>query len=224
MVFILIGEIIKILFDQKVVILANSISTPWGIITSNFVYDGIQNIFAMLFFLVLLYLTNFSFGLELRRARYKVTIVSMFFGGFFANLLWFAEMLKIGSTVTSIGQSGVIYGFWGACFSLFLFDTISIVISKVTKLTGRSSSNIEILKSNRNILRWIGGFFSILFSIIVLADLYDGQIAFFSELPGINYFVHIIAFLTGMVVCIIVYVLILARITIRVKNSTIAQQ
>ena len=155
--FILIGEIIKILLDQKVVLLSNSISTPWGIITSNFVYDGFQNVLAIFLFLVFLYLTNFSFGPKLRKARYIATIVSMFFGGFFANLLWFAEMLQIGSKVTSIGQSGVIYGFWGACFSLFLFDTISIVISKVTKLTGRSSSNIEILKSSRKKFRWGGG-------------------------------------------------------------------
>ena len=222
--FILIGEIIKILFDQKVVLLANSISTPWGIITSNFVYDGFQNIYAILLFLVLLYLTNFSFGLKLRKARYMATIVGMFFGGFFANLLWFAEMLQIGSTVTSIGQSGVIYGFWGACFSLFLFDTISIVISKVTKLTGRSSSNIEILKSSRKKFRWGGGLSSILLSIIVIADLYDGQIAFFSELPGINYFVHIIAFLTGMIVCVIIYRLKFARITLHVNNNPIVQQ
>lgn len=222
--FILIGEIIKILFDQKVVLLANSISTPWGIITSNFVYDGFPNILAMLLYLIFLYGSNLSFGLKLRKIRYISTVVSMFVGGFFANLLWFADMLKIGSTVTSIGQSGVIYGFWGACFSLFLFDTISIVISELTKLTGRSPSNIEILKSRGKKSRWIGGAVSILISIIVLADLYDGQKAFFTELPHINYFVHIIAFLTGMVVCIIVYVLILARITIRGKNSTIAQQ
>ena len=178
----------------------------------------------MLLYLIFLYGSNLSFGLKLRKIRYISTVVSMFVGGFFANLLWFADMLKIGSTVTSIGQSGVIYGFWGACFSLFLFDTISIVISELTKLTGRSPSNIEILKSRGKKSRWIGGAVSILISIIVLADLYDGQKAFFTELPHINYFVHIIAFLTGMVVCIIVYGLILARITIRVKNSTIAQQ
>ena len=222
--FVLIGIIVNVLFGQKVLSLANSINTPWGIITSNFVYDGFQNILGILLFLLFLYLSNLSFGLKLRKARYISTIVSMFIGGFFANFLWFYEMLRINSTVTSTGQSGVVYAFWGACFSLFLFDTTIILIGKVAKLSSRSSSNIEMLKSSRKKFRWMGGTASIFISIIVLADLYYGQKAFFTELPHINYFVHIVAFLSGMIVCLIVYLAILTKMKIHVKDNTIVQQ
>ena len=61
--FVLIGIIVNVLFGQKVLSLANSINTPWGIITSNFVYDGFQNILAMLLILLFLYPSNLSFGL-----------------------------------------------------------------------------------------------------------------------------------------------------------------
>lgn len=222
-VFFLVGIIINIFFGQKVVSLANSVNTPWGIITSNFVFDGIQNMYAMLLFLVFLYLSNISFVLKLRKARYISTIVSMFFGGFFANFLWFNDMLKVGSTITSAGQSGVVYAFWGACFSLFLFDTLIIVIGKGIKLTGKSPSNIEILKSSIKKFRWAGGSFSVFFSITVLADLYDGQKAFFTELPHINYFVHIAAFFSGMAISALIYLLMFIRLSINTRSDNVVE-
>jgi hypothetical protein len=214
---------INIFFGQKVVSLANSVNTPWGIITSNFVFDGIQNMYAMLLFLVFLYLSNISFVLKLRKARYISTIVSMFFGGFFANFLWFNDMLKVGSTITSAGQSGVVYAFWGACFSLVLFDTLIILIGKGVKLIRKKPSQIEVLKSSRKKLRWMGAISSVLVSISVLADLYDGQKAFFSESPHINYFVHTAAFFSGMAISAFVYLLMFIRLSIKIRPDNVVQ-
>ncbi|WMT45416.1 MAG: hypothetical protein RE469_04280 [Cuniculiplasma divulgatum] len=223
MVFFIVGLLVRIFFGNAVLSLANSVNTPWGIITSNFVFDGFQNMEAMLLFLVFLYLTSVSFKIKLRNGRYIATLVSMFAGGIIANFLWFYEMFRSGSTVTSAGQSGVVYAFWGACFSLFLFDTIIIIIGKGAKLIRRNSSQIGALKSSSKRLRWIGGACSVVFSIIVLADLYDGQRAFFSELPHINYFVHIAAFFSGVLICAFIYLPILIRNILKVKPITTVQ-
>ena len=226
-IFFLVGIIVRISFGQEVLSLANSVDTPWGIVTSNFVFDGLPNMYAMLLFLLFLYLSSISFKLKVRKVRYISTIVSMFLGGVFANFLWFYEMLKSGNTVTSAGQSGVVYAFWGACFSLFLIDTliiiIIIIIGKGVKLIRKNPSQIEVLKSSRKKLRWMGAISSVLVSISVLADLYDGQKAFFSESPHVNYFVHIAAFFIGMAISISIYSLMFIRLSIKIRSDNVVQ-
>lgn len=203
LIFILIGMLVTIsfiFFHISLAPISNSIKSPWGIITSNFVYDGYGNLEAYILYTFLFLATSSAYGYKTRKKRYLTIIYSMFIGGVMANILWLYTMYTRNSTITSAGESSVIYAFIGAYFAIVLIDAIIIVFGLPYTKLFKKKPYLHYLKSPRRKWRWVGGGFSIGLSIILLADLYDGQVAFFSEYSHINFTVHIYGFISGSLI------------------------
>jgi hypothetical protein len=73
-----------------------------------------------------------------------------------ANLLWFREMQISGSSVSSTGQSGIVYAFWGAFFSLLFCDTVIIIFGMIRRIA-KISCGIEHMKVDSRKKRSVGG-------------------------------------------------------------------
>lgn len=207
-IFILIGMVVTIpfiLFHMSLAPISNSIKSPWGIITSNFVYDGSGNLEAYILYMSPFLATSSAYGYGTRKKRYLTIIYSMYVGGVIANGLWLYTMLTQSNSVTSAGESSVIYAFIGACFALILIDSIIIVFGWPHDKLFKKKPYLYYLKSPMRIWRWVGGSFSIGLSIVLLANLYDGRVAFFSEYSHINFTVHIYGFISGSLIAGAVY-------------------
>lgn len=222
MIFFIISLFLTGLLHGNVKPISNSINTPWGVITSNFIFDGFNNIFAYSFFLILLWLTSLSYKFEVRKERYKATIYGMFIGGFLASGLWLYQMFISNNPVTIGGNSGVVYAFWGACFFLFIVDTLVILSGVIWHKVGKETFYLERLKATKK-KWWGGGFVSILVSLIILADLYDGQKSFFSELPHYNTMVHIAGFIIGFLSSLVIYMFGMSKIYKKSKKGNAVQ-
>ena len=121
----------------------------------------------------------------------------MFIGGICTNSVWLYTMFVQNNNVTSAGESSIIYVFWGACFVLFLIDSFIIIIGLLSQKLLKKKPLLIDQKSDSMKRRWVGGMFSIFLTIVLLADFFDGQTAFFSEYSHINYSVHIYGFVIG---------------------------
>lgn len=202
-IFILIGMVVTIpfiLFHMSLAPISDSIKSPWGIITSNFVYDGSGNLEGYILYMSLFLATSSAYCYKNRKKRYLAIIYSMYLGGVIANGLWLYTMFTQGSTVTSAGESSIIYAFIGACFAIILIDTAIIIFGLPHDKIFKKKPYLYYLKSPLRIWRWVGGGFSIGISLLLLADLYDGQVAFFSEYSHINFTVHIYGFILGSLI------------------------
>lgn len=205
MSFILAGEITTILLGSNVAMVGNSIRSPWGIITSNFIFDGINNIEAYAMFLFFLWVTSVAYQSKIRKERYIASMISMFVGAFIANGIWLYTMYLGNNPEITGGQSAVVYAFWGACFSLFVIDSVLVLVSSISNKLLHNSLRVASLASNSKIRRIVGEISSIIFSLIILVDIYDGRVAFFSELPHFNYFIHISGFFSGFFIAAGIY-------------------
>src|SRR2546426_1105704 len=89
--------------------LCSSRATPWGVLTSMFVYDGWQN--AVVFFGLAVAYLPFSSNLnsKTRQGRSNFMSVAIFAVAVVANAIW-AVLVPFS---TSFGQSGVVYAAWG---------------------------------------------------------------------------------------------------------------
>ena len=123
-IFVFLSVIITIHYENNISAISASIQTPWGIVTSNFIFDGLNNVGTYIFYLLLLYLSNIQYQLEVRKKRYLSTVCSMFVSAIAANGIWLYMSYLSNSGITSGGESAVIFGFVGACFSLFLTDSL----------------------------------------------------------------------------------------------------
>ena len=202
-IFFLIGMLVTIpfiIYHVSLAPISNSIKSPWGIITSNFVYDGFGNLEAYILYMSLFLVTCSAYSYETRKKRYLTIICSMFVGGVIANGIWLYTMFTQRSSVTSAGESSVIFAFIGACFALIFIDSTIIVFGWLHNKIFKKKPYLYYLKSQMKRWRWVGGGFSIGLTIILLADLYDGRVAFFSEYPHINFTVHVYGFICGSLI------------------------
>jgi uncharacterized BrkB/YihY/UPF0761 family membrane protein len=162
LIFILIGMLVTIsfiFFHISLAPISNSIKSPWGIITSNFVYDGYGNLEAYILYTFLFLATSSAYGYKTRKKRYLTIIYSMFIGGVMANILWLYTMYTRNSTITSAGESSVIYAFIGAYFAIVLIDAIIIVFGLPYTKLFKKKPYLHYLKSPRRKWRWVGGGF-----------------------------------------------------------------
>ncbi|MGD0145935.1 MAG: rhomboid family intramembrane serine protease [Nitrososphaerales archaeon] len=158
-------------------------TTPWGILTSVFLYDGWMNVPA--YFLILVTYISFSDRVEPkeRRGRANFALAISIASAVAANALWMGVL----PGTFSWGPSGVIYALWGVLLAFTLFDGMPKQPSGLNPRTWYKD------KKER------GSAISNLVIFFVTAWLIFSQPAeFLSSGPGVNVFAHGVSFLGGL--------------------------
>ena len=218
LVFFVIGEVIKISMGENVSIIGNSIKTPWGIVTSNFIYDGINNMEWYALFYISLFLSSIAYRSRVKRLRYLASLYSMFLAAIFANAIWLITIYINGSSLNNVGESAVVFGFVGACFSLFVLDSFATLSGFISKRLFRRELRTTSLKSDSKYRRWIGFSVSSFFLLAIVADLVNARVSFFNLSPRVNYLVHILAFSIGSIITFGMYGFGLLKLTRIIEN------
>jgi len=157
-------------------------ATPWGVVTSVFLYDSWMNVPA--YFAILTAYISFSDRIEPkeRRARARFASGAMFLAAITANVIW---VLAKPATY-SWGPSGVVYALWGILFAFVFFDGMP---KQPKSLDPRSWYKD---KKERNFAVSNLTMFAVTAAFMVLEPA-----QFLSAGPNINSFAHGIGFLGG---------------------------
>ena len=156
--------------------------SPWGVVTSVFLYDGWTNV--PVYFAILLIYSSFSDNVESdeRRRRAHFTSIAIFGAAFTANALW----MLVRPLTYSLGPSGVVYSLWGVLLAFTLFDGMP---KQPRSLNPRTWYGDKKERSSA-----VGNLAIFASTAIVLALEPE---EFLSAGPGINVFAHAIGFLGG---------------------------
>ena len=218
LVFFVIGEVIKISMGKNVAVISNSIRTPWGIVTSNAIFDGENNLGWYALFYISLFGSSIAYHTRVKRLRYLVSLYSMFLAAIFANAIWLITSYINGSGLKSYGESAVVFGFVGACFSLFVLDSFLTLSGFVSKRLFKRELRIASLNSHGKWRRRIGFSVSSFFLLAIVADLVYARVSFFNISPYVNYLVHILAFSIGSIITFGMYGFGLLNLTGAIEN------
>lgn len=156
--------------------------SPWGIVTSLFIYDSWSNIVFYATIAVFFVITQFLLPKEERRRRQIFLVIAMYLIAVIANLVWIILRPSYGT----YGSSGVVYAEWGIVSGFALFNTLF-----------RDTENKRLLLFSKNKLKraWAG------VNLVTIAGfvlyLFLDPSLFLNESPGVNVFAHAIAFLGG---------------------------
>ncbi|CAC11864.1 hypothetical membrane protein [Thermoplasma acidophilum] len=182
--------------------LFNSVRTPWGFLTSIFIYDGSGNVEYFLIFAILFSAANISHARELRIKRTAVALLASVLGSIIANLLDLALFFFTDPAASSYGQSGVVYGLMGSAASMALLDIIFYILVAMGQLRHNDSSPDQgPVGHARNILSIASLALIFLLTFVFMA--LDIK-AFYSIRPGIDSFVHAMAFGSSAIIFIII--------------------
>ncbi len=157
-------------------------STPWGAVTSVFLYDAWANIPAYFAILATYVAFSDSIGPDERRNRGRFAAVTIFPVATLANVLWMLAR----PTTYSWGPSGVVYALWGILFAFTLQDGLPQHAKHLDprtwynskKETSSALSNLAIFAATAMIM------------VVEPAQ-------FLSAGPNINVFAHGVSFLGG---------------------------
>ena len=192
-------------FFHDTKLLYNSLSSPWGAVTSIFIYDGWQNAFSYFFLVFLALCSNAAYLRDRRTRRFQVMIASAFLGAIVGNfvqlILWTATF----PTGYSLGQSGVVYAFWGSFSCFLLFDVIFTIANLIQK--GRNKRPIAGAPVFHGRLR------RRLTSTIVLLIAFTLTVGylvldpsgFFSAGPGVDSGLHALAYIFGVITTFVIW-------------------
>ena len=160
----------------------SNIATPWGALTSVFMFDGWNNASFFVELGVMFLATNFVYSEHETRGRCKYAFLSMFVCGILPNVI----LLAIRPNWTIYGSSGVIYSFLGIVMGLSFFNMLPPTFKGLTvgrlKAYYSSSRSLALLSLNAIV------FVSLFFFLFTNADL------FFSSGPNVNVFAHALGF------------------------------
>jgi len=171
-------------------ILVASPRTPWGIVTSLFTHLGIQhltlNMAALFGYFAIFITSNIFLSSEESKRRVRFFILIIFVMAIISNLAWIILRPDINTT----GASGLAFASEGAVTAFALINSFRLVdIGKY---------DLKRQKSLLAIYLYNLAFFVFLFLYIILAPP-----LFLSVAPGVNAFVHGIAFYTSLVAVIL---------------------
>ncbi len=182
--------------------LFNSVRTPWGFLTSIFIYDGSGNVEYFVIFAILFSAANISHTREFRIRRTILALSASIAGSIIANLLDLALFFFTDPAASSYGQSGVVYGLMGSAASMALLDIIFYILVPMGQLKRKDSSQeYGMIGHARNILSIVSLALIFLLTFVFMA--LDIK-AFYSIRPGIDSFVHAMAFGSSAIIFIIV--------------------
>ena len=174
-------------------LLASSIYTPWGILTSIFVHGNFAHISFNLLFLwiwtvFIVFQNDILKYVVLKRdeikKRLKFSILSIFGSAIISNIVW-SIILKPGTT--TLGSSGIVFAFAGFCLISSLMN-ISYVLKGI---------KLKNLHKKINILNIIGNLAMnlMIFGLIFMMVTSDASSFFGFGDPQINSFIHWTSFI-----------------------------
>jgi membrane associated rhomboid family serine protease len=170
--------------------LEDSISTPWGIVTSIFAHSSLDHItlnMAALFVFVLLFaFCNCTFPSQDKRKTESFFLVSSFGSAIVANVLW----LFVTSN-PSVGASGLVYATEGNLLGFSLFNGVQLLY--FSKLKAQKPATVFVVIMNLLVF--------VLFSIQILLN----SAAFLSVGQGVNIIAQGVSFLLCFLVSILWY-------------------
>ena len=163
-------------------VLKASPATPWGVVTSLFVHQGLEhlafNMAGLLAFFFLFSITNSHLSKQEIEKRVSLFLIAIFLMAIFSNILW---MILVPQAST-IGSSGLVFASEGIFMGFTLLNGLQII--ELFKDGGKDRKRLmAIYLCNLTI-------FGVLFVQIVFAP----QI-FLNVAPAVNAFVHGISFL-----------------------------
>jgi hypothetical protein len=156
--------------------------SPWGIVTSLFIYDSWANFVLYAILVIFFILTQFLISEGERRKRQIFLSVVMYIIAIVVNLVW----IVLAPSSGTYGPSGVLYAAWGVVSGFALFNGLSL--DQVTR-------RLRIFSQNRVIRAWaVVNLFTIAVFVLYLGS--DTSL-FLSESRGVNLFAHGMSFLGG---------------------------
>ena len=218
LVFFVTGVVITISMGKNVAVISNSTRTPWGIVTSNFIFDGVNNLEWYALFYISLFCSSIAYHTRVKRIRYLASLYSTFLAAIVANAIWLITSYINGSGLKSGGESAAVFGFVGACFSLFVLDSFVNLLGFMSKRLFKRELRITSLKSDSKCRRLIGFSVSSFFLLAIVADLVNARVSFFNLSPRVNYLVHILAFSIGSIITFGMYGFGLLKLTRIIEN------
>jgi len=175
-------------FSINVVALANSIRTPWGIVTSIFVHASSDHLFSNLLWLFTNFLNFFAANIVFDEkditAKCKFLSVSSFVGGVCANIYCLFAM----PTSVSAGSSGLIYSFAGGVMATAMFNIILLARELFVRRDWKFFTPLLI---------------NVYIVTCFLVSLALGNLNFFSVAPENNSTAHVFGFFFGLVASLI---------------------
>lgn len=185
-------------------LLYNSVKTPWGIITSAFVYDGAGNVEYYGLYASVFIASNAAYVRSLRVSRYLVVTGFSLISAIIANLINLGSYALNNPNGFDYGQSGIVYGFIGSMAIFIFFDVAFYLLIAIRKAINKSSGfeEIKTVKSKfRKVLTYI---FTTISFCLTFVYLLINRSSFFSVGPGVDSLVHAISFVTGLVLPFII--------------------
>lgn len=162
--------------------LCSSRATPWGLFTSLLVYDGWQNA-AVFFILAGVYLPlSTSVDRETRKGRSRFMAAVAMVVAVASNAVWAALV----PYSTSFGQSGVVYAAWGLLLAFCVMDMLP---------RGPQGSPWKLHYSTKE--ERSTAITNLAFVVATVGSIVSNPGQFLNVGPGVNAFVHAIAFLGG---------------------------
>ncbi len=206
LVFFALGWAVSKFFPDPA-LLYNSLHSPWGIVTSNFIYDGWQN--AVAYFILVAFALGCSaaYTLEQRAYRYQTIVISQFTGGITASAAQFIIWHIRSQAGYSFGQSGVVYALWG---SLSVFLVFGLVVEGANVIRRFQRRGQPILGPALGVRRWskaVSLFSLVTASLFTFGFFLLDPSGFFSAGPGIDSGLHDLSFAFGLIITTILYLL-----------------
>jgi membrane associated rhomboid family serine protease len=165
--------------------LCASSRTPWGAVTSIFMFDTSNNIGLFADLAVVFLFSNFVYSPQETRRRCSFVVASMYVSGIIPNLL----SLVLRPNVQFYGPSGVVYGFLGVVLGLSIFNLFP------SKLEGLNFPKLRTYYLNlRNSTLAV---LSAVVFVYVFGLFVTNPAAFLSVGPNVNVFAHSLGFILG---------------------------
>jgi membrane associated rhomboid family serine protease len=169
--------------------------TPWGIVTSLFGHVGVEhlvsNMICLFSFYILFAITNFKLSEKEKSTRIRFVLLVIFSVAVLSNLLWIV-LVPNGS---GLGSSGIVYAFEGVTFGFALLSSLEFFKLMYTSKCQLKSDDTLVKHYLYNLTVFLALFFLIVFK----PDM------FLSVSPGVNVFVHGIAFCICLLLTVFIY-------------------
>jgi membrane associated rhomboid family serine protease len=160
-------------------VLADSRTTPWGIVTAIFIHSSFEhftsNIVFLFIFTFCFAFVNSTFNQEINRTTEKFFIASTLISAIASNVIWL-----ILSPDPSVGASGLVYATEGSLFGFTLFNGLEV--RNFSKLKLQPFAVVYMV------------FVNCLIFCVLMFHLFTSPASFLSVGEGVNVYAHGLSF------------------------------
>lgn len=196
-IFVFLVGYVVLKYSPNIASLYVSTKTPWGVITAMFIDDGAANGESYAFLAFLFIAANAAYSRSLRVGRYLVSIGNSLAAGLVANLVNLVLFVVKVPNGYSLGQSGIVYGFWGTIGIMAFSDLFMYAKFFFRKIRKKDIRAIVKNRTGGRVRMAITYVFTIILFLFTFVYVFADLPAFFSFAPGVDSFVHIISFGAG---------------------------